>query len=182
MMIFVPEVKDINLDRGQTGVNCSQTYFTLNSSTLTLSIMRVSCSNFPYLSYGFFILIIIGLLYNILNGREINKSLVKPFLSFSWQSVVSMSFQTLNLRETEQQIEKEDSERVDCLNSLQRTSDEVAKREKLIVELTGKANSLEDIKNKAIVEAKQLRKQLENLEKEKKAKEKKVVPKKAQPI
>ena len=182
MMVFVPEVKDINLDRVQTGVNCSQTYFTLNSSTLTLSIMRVSCSNFPYLSYGFFILIIIGLLYNILNGREINKSLVKPFLSFSRQSFVSVSFQTLNLRETEQQIEKEDSERVDCLNSLQRTSDEVAKREKLIVELTGKANSLEDIKNKAIVEAKQLRKQLENLEKEKKAKEKKVVPKKAQPI
>ena len=71
---------------------------------------------------------------------------------------------------------------MDCLNSLQKTSEEVAKREKLIVELTGKANSLEDIKNKAIVEAKQLRKQLENLEKENKAKEKKVVPKKAQPI
>ena len=88
-----------------------------------------------------------------------------------------MSLQTLNLRESEQQIEKEDSERVDCLNSLQRTSDEVAKREKLIVELTGKANSLEEIKNKAIVEAKQLRKQLENLEKEKSAKEKKMVPK-----
>ena len=141
--------------------------------------MRVSSLNFPYVSYCFFIVIIIGLLYNIFNGREINKSLVKFVLSFSWQSIIYIilpSLQTLNLRATEQQIEKEDSERVDCLNSLQRTSDEVAKRDKLIVELTGKANSLEDIKNKAIVEAKQLRKQLENLEKEKKAKEKKMVP------
>ena len=105
-------------------------------------------------------------------------SKVKSVLSFSWQSL-----QKLNLRESEQHIEKEDSERVECRNSLQRTSDEVAKREKLIVELTGKANSLEEIKNKAIVEAKQLRKQLENLEKEKTAKEKKMVPKeKALPI
>ena len=59
---------------------------------------------------------------------------------------------------------------------MHRTSDEVAKREKLIVELTDKANSLEDIKSKAIVEAKQLRLQLENLEKEKNAKEKRKIP------
>ena len=62
---------------------------------------------------------------------------------------------------------------MDCLNTLQKTSEEVAKREKLIVELTDKANSLEEIKNKAIVEAKQLRKKMDNLEKEKKSKEKK---------
>ena len=52
---------------------------------------------------------------------------------------------------------------MDCLNSLQKTSEEVTKREKLIVELTDKANSLEEIKNKAIVKANQLRKQLDNL-------------------
>ena len=52
----------------------------------------------------------------------------------------------------------------------QKISDEVAKREKLIVELTDKANSLEEMKNKAIDEAKQLRKHLGILEKEKKEK------------
>ena len=87
-----------------------------------------------------------------------------------------MSLQTLNLRESEQQIEKEDSERVDCLNSLQKTSEEVAKREKLIVELTDKANSLEEVKTKAIDEAKRLREHLENIEKEKNPKEKKKIP------
>ena len=65
---------------------------------------------------------------------------------------------------------------MDCLNSLQKTSEEVAKREKLIVELTDKANSLEEVKTKAIDEAKRLREHLENMEKEKNPKEKKKIP------
>ena len=73
--------------------------------------------------------------------------------------------QGFTLRHAESQIEKEDSERVECLNRLQKISDEVAKREKLIVELTDKANSMEEMKNKAIDEAKQLRKHLGILEK-----------------
>ena len=84
--------------------------------------------------------------------------------------------QGFTLRHAERQIEREDSERVDCLNSLQKISDEVVKREKLITELTDKANSLEEVKNKAIEEAKRLRKHLENLEKEKNAQEKKKIP------
>ena len=84
--------------------------------------------------------------------------------------------QGLTLREAQRQIEKEESERVDCLNILQRTSDELAQKEKLIVELTDKANSLEDVKNKAILEAKELRKQLETTEKEKNDSKKKKIP------
>ena len=146
--------------------------------------MRVSSLNFNHLSYGFLVLIILGLVYNIINGREMNKSLVKSLPSLDVRLSVQciavfphiISLQGLTLRQAERQIEKEDSERVDCVNHLYRVSEELAKKEKLIVEKTNKANSLELIKNKAIIEAKQLRKQLENVEKEKNAKEKKKIP------
>ena len=83
---------------------------------------------FPYISFSFLIIIIIGLIFNIINGREYNKSLIE------------------NLRETKLRIEKEVSEREECLVTLETRNHEVADKQKEVVELTEKALALEEIK------------------------------------
>lgn len=102
---------------------------------------------FPYISFSLLIITIIGLIFNIINGREYNKSLIE------------------NLRETKLQIEKEVSEREECLVTLETRNHEVADKQKEVVELTEKALALEEIKEKAIIEAKKLREKLDKMEK-----------------
>ena len=111
--------------------------------------MAKTTPKFPYLSFSFLIIIIIGLIFNIINGREYNKSLIE------------------NLQETKLQIEKEAAEREECLMTLETRNVEVAEKQKEVVELTEKAVALEEIKEKAIVEAKNLREKLDAMEKSK---------------
>ena len=81
--------------------------------------------------------------------------------------------------DTEHQIEKEAAEREVCLRSLETSNLEVAEKDKEVLELTKKAMALEEIKEKAIIEAKKLRQKLELLEKEKvkKVPEREIKPK-----
>ena len=117
--------------------------------------------NYSYLTYSFLIIAVMVLSFNIMTGMEYNKSL------------------EANLMDTKHQIEKEAAEREVCLKSLEIRNFEVAEKDKEVLELTKKAMALEEIKEKAIIEAKKLRQKLELLEKEKvkKVPERQIKPK-----
>ena len=117
--------------------------------------------NYSYLSYSLLIIVVIVLSFNIMTGMEYNRSL------------------EANLMDTKHQIEKEAAEREVCLKSLETRNFEVAEKDKEVLELTKKAMALEEIKEKAIIEAKKLRQKLELLEKEKvkKVPERQIKPK-----
>ena len=117
--------------------------------------------NYSYLTYSFLIIAVIVLSFNIMTGMEYNRSL------------------EANLMDTKHQIEKEAAEREVCLKSLETRNFEVAEKDKEVLELTKKAMALEEIKEKAIIEAKKLRQKLELLEKEKvkKVPEREIKPK-----
>ena len=117
--------------------------------------------NYSYITYSFLIIAVIVLSFNIMTGMEYNRSL------------------EANLMDTKHQIEKEAAEREVCLRSLETRNLEVAERDKEVLELTKKAMALEEIKEKAIIEAKKLRQKLELLEKEKvkKVPEREIKPK-----
>ena len=117
--------------------------------------------NYSYLTYSLLIIVVIVLSFNIMTGMEYNRSL------------------EANLMDTKHQIEKEAAEREVCLKSLETRNLEVAEKDKEVLELTKKAMALEEIKEKAIIEAKKLRQKLELLEKEKvkKVPERQIKPK-----
>ena len=117
--------------------------------------------NYSYLTYSFLIIAVMVLSFNIMTGMEYNRSL------------------EANLMDTKHQIEKEAAEREVCLKSLETRNFEVAEKDKEVLELTKKAMALEEIKEKAIIEAKKLRQKLELLEKEKvkKVPERQIKPK-----
>ena len=123
--------------------------------------MTIIKPNYSYLTYSLLIIVVIVLSFNIMTGMEYNKSL------------------EANLMDTEHQIEKEAAEREVCLRSLETSNLEVAEKDKEVLELTKKAMALEEIKEKAIIEAKKLRQKLELLEKEKvkKVPEREIKPK-----
>ena len=123
--------------------------------------MTIIKPNYSYLTYSLLIIVVIVLSFNIMTGMEYNKSL------------------EANLMDTEHQIEKEAAEREVCLKSLEIRNFEVAEKDKEVLELTKKAMALEEIKEKAIIEAKKLRQKLELLEKEKvkKVPEREIKPK-----
>ena len=123
--------------------------------------MTIIKPNYSYLTYSLLIIVVIVLSFNIMTGMEYNKSL------------------EANLMDTEHQIEKEAAEREVCLRSLETRNLEVAEKDKEVLELTKKAMALEEIKEKAIIEAKKLRQKLELLEKEKvkKVPEREIKPK-----
>merc|ERR1712110_218318 len=120
--------------------------------------------NYSYLSYSLLIIVVIVLSFNIMTGMVYNRSL------------------EANLMDTKHQIEKEAAEREVCLKSLETRNFEVAEKDKEVLELTKKAMALEEIKEKAIIEAKKLRQKLELLEKEKGKKSQKKDKTKNKPI
>ena len=123
--------------------------------------MTIIKPNYSYLTNSLLIIVVLVLSFNIMTGMEYNKSL------------------EANLMDTKHQIEKEAAEREVCLRSLETRNFEVAEKDKEVLELTKKAMALEEIKEKAIIEAKKLRQKLELLEKEKvkKVPEREIKPK-----
>ena len=123
--------------------------------------MTIIKPNYSYLTNSLLIIVVLVLSFNIMTGMEYNRSL------------------EANLMDTKHQIEKEAAEREVCLRSLETRNFEVAEKDKEVLELTKKAMALEEIKEKAIIEAKKLRQKLELLEKEKvkKVPEREIKPK-----